>query len=152
MELFFAVFVMHGGDQHTAGINAHHRAGRQVRNGDAGLADELFRFIILVNSAQNDPICAGSVVERELQKLLGLLDGLAVEHLYGTEIGLGEGLKVDKIGEQRLYLDLGEIYLLLRCGCGGGSFDDLFGLLFHVERLHCGDDLGHRFNSCYNPT
>ena len=66
MELFLAVFVMHGGDQHTAGINAHHRAGRQVRNGDAGLSNQLFRLIILVNSAQNDPIYAGSVVQNEL--------------------------------------------------------------------------------------
>ena len=66
MELFFAVFVMHGGDQHTAGVDTHHRAGRQVRNGDAGLSNQLFRLIILVNSAQNDPIYAGSVVQNEL--------------------------------------------------------------------------------------
>ena len=38
MQLFFAVFLVHGGDEHTAGINAHHRAGRQIRDGDAGLA------------------------------------------------------------------------------------------------------------------
>ena len=88
MELFCAFLVVHGGDQHAAGINAHHGAGRQVGDGDAGLADELFRLIIFMNSAQNDPICASSVVERELQELLGLLDGLAVEHLDGTEIGL----------------------------------------------------------------
>ena len=143
MELFYAFLVVDGGDQHAAGIDAHHGTGRQIGDGDAGLADELFRLIIFMNSAQNDPICAGSVVERELQKLLGLLDGLAVEHLYGTEIGLGEGLEVNKIGKQRLYLDLGEVYLLLRCGCGGGSFDGLFGLLFHVERLHCRNKIPH---------
>ena len=39
MQLFFAVFVMHGRDEHTTGINAHHRTGRQVRNGDAGLSN-----------------------------------------------------------------------------------------------------------------
>ena len=46
MQLFFTVFVMHGGDEHTAGINAHHRAGRQVRDSDAGLSNQLLRLII----------------------------------------------------------------------------------------------------------
>ena len=43
--------------------------------------------------------------------------------------------------------------------CGGSGGSDLGGgrsllgtLLVGVKRLHCGDDLGHRFNSCYNPT
>ena len=58
MQFFFAVFVMHGGDEHTAGIDTHHGAGRQVGDCDAGLSNQFFRLIILVNSAQNDPICA----------------------------------------------------------------------------------------------
>ena len=66
MQLFFAVFVMHGGDKHTAGIDAHHRTRRQVGYGDAGLAHQLLRLIILVNTAQNDPIFPGSVVQNEL--------------------------------------------------------------------------------------
>ena len=48
MQLFFAVFVMHGGDEHTAGINAHHGSGGQVGDGDAGLAHQLFRLVIVV--------------------------------------------------------------------------------------------------------
>ena len=35
MELFFAVFVMHGGDQHAAGVDAHHLARGQVDDGDS---------------------------------------------------------------------------------------------------------------------
>ena len=66
MQLFFAVFVMHGRDEHTAGINAHHRAGRQVRDGDAGLSNQFLRLIILVNTTQNDAIFAASVVQDEL--------------------------------------------------------------------------------------
>ena len=66
MELFLTVFVMHGGDEHTAGIDTHHGAGREVGDGDAGLTDQFFRLIILVNTTQNDPICAGSVVQNEL--------------------------------------------------------------------------------------
>ena len=56
MQLFFAVFVMHGGEQHAAGFYAHHGAGREIGNGDAGLTNQFFRLIIFVNSAQNDPI------------------------------------------------------------------------------------------------
>ena len=66
MQLFFAVFVMHGGDEHTAGVDTHHRARREVRDSDAGLSNQFFRLIILVNTAQNDPIYAGSVVQNEL--------------------------------------------------------------------------------------
>ena len=78
VELLFAVFVVNGRDEHTAGIDAHHRTGRKIRDGDTGLANQLFRLIIFMNSAQNDPICACSVVQSELQKLFGFLDGLAV--------------------------------------------------------------------------
>ena len=52
MQLFFAVFVMHGGDEHTAGIDAHHGSGGQVGDGDAGLSNQFFRLIIVVNTTQ----------------------------------------------------------------------------------------------------
>ena len=66
MQLFLAVFVMHGGDEHTAGIDTHHRSRRQIGDGDAGLSNQFFRLIIFVNTTQNDPIYAGSVVQNEL--------------------------------------------------------------------------------------
>ena len=143
MELFLLTFLVNGGDQHAAALDAHHGSRGQIHDGDAGLADQLFGLIIGVNTAQNRPFFSATVIQSELQELLGLLHGLAFQHLYGTEIGLGEGLEVNKIGKQRLDLDLGEIYLLLRCGCGGGSFNRLLGLLLHVERLHCGDFRDH---------
>ena len=77
VQLFLTVLVMDGGNQHAAGINAHHRARRQVGDGDAGLADQLFRRIVVVNTAQNHAIRAGSVVEHEFQELLALLHGFA---------------------------------------------------------------------------
>ena len=92
MELFFSLFLMNGGNQHSAGINAHHGTGRQIGDGKQRLAYQLFRLVIGVNAAQNDPIHTGSVVQSELQQLLGLLDSFAFLDLYGTEIGLGEGL------------------------------------------------------------
>ena len=66
MQLFFAVFVMHGGDEHTAGVDAHHGPGREVRDGDAGLAHQLLRLIIFVDAGEDHPIRAGSVVQNEL--------------------------------------------------------------------------------------
>ena len=51
VKLFFTVFLVNRADQHAAGFNAHHGPRGQVGDGDAGLADELFRFIIDVNSA-----------------------------------------------------------------------------------------------------
>ena len=66
MQSFLAVFVVDGGDQHTAGINTHHRARREIRDGDAGLAHKLLRLIILVNAAQDDAILASTVVQNEL--------------------------------------------------------------------------------------
>ena len=70
MELFLLPFLIDGAEKHTAGFNTHHGSRRQIRNGDAGLPNELFRLIIGVNTAQNCPILAGTVVQSELQELL----------------------------------------------------------------------------------
>ena len=53
-------------NQHTAGIDTHHRSRRQIGDCDAGLSNQLLRLIIVVNTTQNDPIYAGSVVQNEL--------------------------------------------------------------------------------------
>ena len=143
MQLFFTVFVMHGGDEHTAGIDTHHRSRRQIGDCNAGLTDQFFRLIILVNSAQNDPISAGSVVQNELQELLGLLHGFAFLDLYGAEIALGEGVKIDLILKQRLNLNIGKINFFFHNGSRLSSLrrslNTLFNLLVRVQRLHCGD-------------
>ena len=97
MQLFFAVFVMHGGDEHTAGVDAHHGPRREVRDGDAGLAHERFRLVILMNAAQDDAILAGTVVERELEQLFRLLHGFAGLDLHSPEIGLAERVKVQRL-------------------------------------------------------
>ena len=53
MQLFLAVFVMDGRDEHTAGVDAHHGAGREIGDGDADLAHQFLRLIILMNAAQD---------------------------------------------------------------------------------------------------
>ena len=62
MQLFLAVFVMDGRDEHTAGVDAHHGAGREIGDGDADLVHQFLRLIILMNAAQDDAILAGTVV------------------------------------------------------------------------------------------
>ena len=66
VEFFFAVFFVDGGEEHTAGFDAHHGSGREVGDGDAGLADELFGFVEGVDAAQNGAVGACAVVESEL--------------------------------------------------------------------------------------
>ena len=44
-------FVVYRTNQHTAGINAHHRSWRKIGNSDTGLADKLLRLVIGVNTA-----------------------------------------------------------------------------------------------------
>ena len=51
VQPFFTVLLVDSGKQHTAGFDAHHFPGRKIRDGDAGLADQLFRLIIGVNTA-----------------------------------------------------------------------------------------------------
>ena len=156
VQSLLALLAVDGGDEHTARVDAHHLARGQVDDGDGGLTDQLLRLIILVNSGEDDTVGAGAVVEDELQELLALLHRLAGLDLHGAEVGLAECVEVDIVGKERLDLHLGEVDLLLRGGSGGsdlGGGRSLLGtLLVGVKRLHCGDDLGHRFNSCYNPT
>ena len=139
MQLFLAVFVMHGGDEHTLRGNTHHRARREVRDGDAGFANQFFRLIILMDAGEDDAVGACAVIEGELEKLLGLLHGFAIYDLDRTKIGLGEGVEVNEIGKQRLDLDLGEVDLFLDDGSGRRSLGGLCCLLVGVKRLHCRD-------------
>ena len=147
MQLFLAVFVMHGGDEHTAGVDAHHGPRREVRDGDAGLAHERFRLVIGMDAGENHAIRTRAVIERELEQLLRLLHGLARLDLHSAEIGLGERLEVHKILEQRLDLHVGKVDLLLNgrgCGCGLVRLGlGRFRLLVRVQRLHGRDKIPH---------
>ena len=95
MEPLVTVLLVDSRDQHTLGINAHHLSGRQVHDGDGRLADQLFRLIIFMDAAQNHAIRALAVIQSELQQLLGLLHRFAGQDLHGTEIALGEGVKIN---------------------------------------------------------
>ena len=59
-----------------------------------------------MDSAENDAVCACSVVQSELKELLTLLYCLAGLDLDGSEVGLAEGVEVDLVLEERLDLDV----------------------------------------------
>ena len=139
MQPLGALLVVHGADQHPAGIDAHHGTGRQVGDGDAGLAHQLLRLVVLVDAAEDHPVLSAAVVQGELQELFALLHGLAGLHLHRPEVGLAEGLKIHKFLKKRLDLHLGEVDLLLRLGGLGG----LGGGLDLALGLHGRDKIPH---------
>lgn len=106
MKLFFiaVLLVVDCGKQHATGIDAHHLPRREIGDGNQGLADQLFRLIISMNSGKNDAVSAGSIVQDELQKLLGLRNSRTFFYLYRPEIGLAEGVEIDLFLKERLNL------------------------------------------------
>ena len=56
VELFFAFFCVGSGEEHTVTLNTHHDSRREVGDRNQGLADELFRLVISVNTGENGAI------------------------------------------------------------------------------------------------
>ena len=117
MEFFLiaVLLVVHGGQKHAAGVDSHHGSRREIRDGDQCLADQLFRLIVSVNTGKDHAVCAGSIVQDELQELLGLRNCLAGFYLHRPEIGLAEGVKVHLLLEERLNLHIREVNAVVRC-------------------------------------
>ena len=101
--------MVYGGDNHAAGIDAHHFSGWQVGNGEEGLAEQFFRLVRFVNPAQDDPVNACAVIEDEFQELFGLFDRLACFDLDGAEVRFGKGLEINEIREERFNFNFAEI-------------------------------------------
>lgn len=115
--------------------------GGQVHDGDAGLAHQLLRLVILVDTAEDHPVLALAVVQGEFQQLLGLLHRFAGQNLYCPEVGLGKGVKIHHFLEDQLDLHVGEVDLLLHRGCRRSGLGSLLGLfcLGGIGGLHGGD-------------
>ena len=102
--VFAVLLVVHSGEKHSAGVDAHHLSRREIGDGDQGLADQLFRLIISMNSGKNDAVSAGSIVQSELKELFGLLYCLASLYLHRPEIGFAESVEIDLLLKERLNL------------------------------------------------
>ena len=106
--------LVHCRKEHAAGVDSHHGSRRQIRDGNQGLADQLFRLIVSMNTGEDHAVCACSVIQDKLQELLGLRNGRAFFHLYRPEIGLAEGVKVHLLLKERLNLHIGEVNAVVR--------------------------------------
>ena len=58
MKLFLAVSLVHRGQKHATGIDAHHLPRREIGDGDQCLSDQFFRLIVSMDTGKNDPVCA----------------------------------------------------------------------------------------------
>ena len=61
VELLHALLVVDGGDDHAAGIDAHHLPGGKVGDGNEGLAHQFLRLVGIVDTTEDDPVGAGAV-------------------------------------------------------------------------------------------
>ena len=135
VKFFFVVFMVNGGNKHSAGFNAHHRARRKIYYRDTGLAHKVFGFIVSVNARKNGALGARAVVKSEFEQFFGLRNSFARKHFNRAEIGFRESLKINGVLKQRLYLNFGKVYFLFDNGrglCGGSG---LFGLLVRFKRF-----------------
>ena len=159
VESLLPINMVNGGNEHAAGIDAHHLARGQVDDGNGGLADKILGLIIVVDAGEDDAVGAGAVIEHELQKLLALGHGGAFLDLDRAVVRLGKGVEIDLLFEDRLALDLVDLVggmralgldkagraARLRGGRSalGALSLCLLALLGHVERLHRGDEIVH---------
>ena len=69
MEFLFLAAPVDCGKKHAAGIDAHHRSGRQIRNGNQRFPNQLLRLIECMDAGEDGALRAGAIVQGELQKL-----------------------------------------------------------------------------------
>ena len=134
VQLFLALFLVDGGQEHPARFLPHHLSGRQVDDRGKRLADERLRLIEFCDAGEDLTVCAAAVVEREAQELVGFFHALAGLDLDGAEVGFAEGVEVD-------------LFLQLRLDLNGGQ-EGLF--LLGLEFLQLGKGLG-RVNAGRSP-
>ena len=58
MEIFLAVFLVDGADDHATAVDAHHFAWWQVGDGDQGFADEFLWFVVVVDAGEDGSVFA----------------------------------------------------------------------------------------------
>ena len=138
VQPFLALLVVDGGDEHAAGVNAHHLPGGQVGDGHRRLPHQLLGLIVVVDAAEDDPVGAAAVIQGELQQLLALFHRFTGLDLHHPEVGLGEGLKVHHVLEEGFDLHLGQVDLHRRCRRGSRCRGSGLGSLV-VQGLHGGD-------------
>ena len=116
MKLFFiaVLLVVDCGKQHATGIDAHHLPRREIGDGDQCFSDQFFRLVVSMDTGKNNPVCACSIIQCELKKLLRLWNGLTCLNLNCSEVTLAESIEIYCILKERLYSYIAEINLAVR--------------------------------------
>ena len=92
----------------------HHCSRWKVCDCDQSLSNQFFRLIISVNTRKDSSVCACSIIQCELKKLLGLCNSLTSLNLNCSEIILAESIEIYCILKERLYSYIAEIDLVVR--------------------------------------
>jgi hypothetical protein len=116
VKFFFiaVLLVVYCRKQHTTGLDTHHCSRWKVCDCDQSLSNQLFRLIVSVNTGKDSSICACSIVQCELKKLLGLCNSLTSLNLNCSEITLAECIEIYCILKERFYSYIAEIDLVVR--------------------------------------
>lgn len=56
VQIFLAVLLVDGADDHAAAVDAHHFAWWQVGDGDEGFADEFLWFVVVVDAGEDGAV------------------------------------------------------------------------------------------------
>ena len=111
--LIAVLLIVYCRKQHTTGLDTHHCSRWKVCDCDQSLSNQLFRLIVSVNTGKDSSVCACSIIQCELKKLLRLRNCLTSLNLNCSEITLAESIEIYCILKERLYSYIAEMILLL---------------------------------------
>lgn len=112
--LIAVLLIVYCRKQHTTGLDTHHCSRWKVCDCNQSLSNQFFRLIISVNTGKDSSVCACSIIQCELKKLLRLRNCLTSLNLNCSEITLAESIEIYCILKERLYSYIAEIDLVVR--------------------------------------
>ena len=112
--LITVLLIVYCRKQHTTGLDTHHCSRWKVCDCNQSLSNQFFRLIISVNTGKDSSVCACSIIQCELKKLLRLRNCLTSLNLNCSEITLAESIEIYCILKERLYSYIAEIDLVVR--------------------------------------
>ena len=112
--LIAVLLIVYCRKQHTTGLDTHHCSRWKVCDCNQSLSNQFFRLIISVNTGKDSSVCACSIIQCELKKLLRLWNGLTCLNLNCSEVTLAKSIEIYCILKERLYSYIAEIDLVVR--------------------------------------
>ena len=85
MEFFLALLGVDGGNQHSVRLDPHHGAGREVDDGEQGLADQLFGLVERVDPREDDAVGPGPAYRTSTTTTIKVKDLDFISKMPGLE-------------------------------------------------------------------